>query len=571
MRRFLFLAALTAASCSTMRQTPSQQLAAIAEEHWQRQLASDVLTRSEIGLPLEHLPDLSYAQVRRDADAARASLAKLSRIDASSLTDEERLSLAILRHDDQLKIDGEPHFWLRFLVTPYGSPIRSVQNAMLRQQFKTTADTGRYLRLLREYARLVDQITEVTLEQQRRGILLPKRELPLIKPLLATDVLVVDKSRLDSIPAGERAIFFDAMRNAVTLDVGPAVSRLKNVFSKDYVAAAPETTGIGQYPGGADAYRYLIRYHTSFDLDPKELHEQGLRELERIDRALATTREQMGFTGPPREFYAFVQRYWTSRGAFKDPFTYFATYVYRISTHLDRLFSRQPHANYDVRRLAPSLEQSMTFGYYQPPTAADPMGHYYYNASPAKPGCILFGAALMAHELMPGHHFQMVRQIESEDLPLWRRHREDTGYTEGWGDYAAELGEEMGLYDAPPDRAARLFMDSMISSRLVADTGLNAMGWSWDQAVRFMQDHTSLSDSEIESELLRYSVDIPAQALAYKVGSLKIVELRRQAEKDLGAAFDIREFHEWMLRSGSVPLSLKQLSAGPAAPASASK
>ena len=572
MRRLLFLATLFAASCATVPvQSPSQQLAAAAEEHWQRQLKSDVWTRTEAGLPLEQMPDVSFEQARRNEKAARAALARLERIDASALTEDERLSLAILRHEQRLLIDSLPHFWLRFLVAPYGSPIRSVQTAMSRQQFRTTADTDRYLRLLAEYARFIDQIAEVTLEQRRRGILLPKRELPLVKSLLTTAPLMVDKSRLTAIPARERGAFVEAMRNALTLTVDPAVDRLAAVFSPEYAAAAPDATGIGQYPGGAEAYRHLIRRHTSYDLDPRELHELGLRELERIDEALALTRGQMGFKGDARDFTRHLQQYWTARDAFKNPEIHLRNHVYRIGAHIDRYFSLKPRANFGVRRLPAQLEQAMTFGYYQPPTPADPIGHYYFNASPARPASIVFGPALMAHELIPGHHYQMAMQIESTELPAWRRHRSDTVFTEGWGEYAALLVDEFGIYDALPDRAGRLLMDSMISARLVVDTGLNALGWTWDQALQFMRDRTPLSDAEIETELLRYSVDIPAQALAYKVGGLKIMELRRQAEKQRGAAFDIREFHAWILRSGSVPLSLKQLSDLPASPASVSK
>lgn len=550
MRRFLFVFAFLAASCATV-QSPSQQLAAIAEEHWQRQLASDVSTRSELGLPVERLPDPSFEEAQRDAEFSRKLLARLDRIDAAKLSEDEEISLAILRHLRQMNVDGLPHFWTQFQVTPYASPIRPLQMVLGQLPFKSSEDTARYLRLLEEYGRFIDRLTAVVQEQQRRGILIPKRELPAVRTMLTSAPLVVTPARLEAIPENERARFLDAMRNAITLSVNPALARLNALLSTEYEAAAPDAVGIGQYPGGEEAYRWLIRLHTSYDLSPQELHETGLRELERIDRELAEVRATMSFTGPKREFYPFLQQFWTTRGAFRDPQGHFSTYVQRLEPHVSRFFTVTPRAPYDTRRLAPTLETVMTFGYYQRPTATDPAGHYFYNGSPTKPRSIIFGGALMAHELIPGHHFQIARQIESEHLPQWRRQRYDTVFVEGWGEYAAMLAAEMGLYEMPHDRAGRLMMDALVSTRLVVDTGLNAFGWSYERARDFMREHTPLTDEEIDTEILRYAVDIPGQALAYKTGAMKIMEMRR------AWTGDVRAFHEWMLGGGSMPLAVK--------------
>lgn len=550
MRRFLFVFAFLAASCATV-QSPSQQLAAIAEEHWQRQLASDVSTRSELGLPVERLPDPSFEEAQRDAEFSRKLLARLDRIDAAKLSEDEEISLAILRHLRQMNVDGLPHFWTQFQVTPYASPIRPLQMVLGQLPFKSSEDTARYVRLLEEYGRFIDRLTAVVQEQQRRGILIPKRELPAVRTMLTSAPLVVTPARLEAIPENERARFLDAMRNAITLSVNPALARLNALLSTEYEAAAPDAVGIGQYPGGEEAYRWLIRLHTSYDLSPQELHETGLRELERIDRELAEVRATMSFTGPKREFYPFLQQFWTTRGAFRDPQGHFSTYVQRLEPHVSRFFTVTPRAPYDTRRLAPALETVMTFGYYQRPTATDPAGHYFYNGSPTKPRSIIFGGALMAHELIPGHHFQIARQIESEHLPQWRRQRYDTVFVEGWGEYAAMLAAEMGLYEMPHDRAGRLMMDALVSTRLVVDTGLNAFGWSYERARDFMREHTPLTDEEIDTEILRYAVDIPGQALAYKTGAMKIMEMRR------AWTGDVRAFHEWMLGGGSMPLAVK--------------
>lgn len=571
MRRFLLLlASLLAASCASVR-TPSRELAALADEHWQRQLADDLVSRSELGLPLERLPDMSYEAAAADAEFARGLLARLARIEAGRLTDDERISLALLGHLQRQRIERAELFWLQFPVTPYASPISPVQTVLADFAFRSEDDARRYLRLLDEYALFIERIAEVVREQQRRGIRIPKRELPLVHTLLTSTRLVVSEERVQALR--DRAGFLSAMRERIASKIDPALARLARLFSD---ADAPETIGLSHYPGGAEAYRRLIRIHTSYDLTPQELHDLGKRELERIGRELAEVRAQLGFTGAPRDFYPFLQQYWAERGAFRDPQAHFTAYVRRIEPHVDRFFARKPRAPYDTRRLSPALEAAMTFGYYQRPTATDPMGHYYFNGSPSKPRSIIFGGALMAHELIPGHHFQIARQIEEESIPLWRRQRYDTAFIEGWGEYAAILASEMGLYETPHDRAGRLMMDALLSNRLVVDTGLNALGWTYDQAAQFMREHTPLTDEEIHTEILRYSVDIPAQALAYKVGSLKLVELRRNAERELGADFDIRAFHEWVLRNGSMPLSIleaeiRRLSAARAGRASSSE
>jgi len=163
---------------------------------------------------------------------------------------------------------------------------------------------------------------------------------------------------------------------------------------------------------------------------------------------------------------------------------------------------------------------------------------------------------MIAHELIPGHHFQIARQEENESLPMLRRQAFETAYQEGWGEYAAYLGTEMGLYDDPYDRAGRLMMDAMLSTRLVVDTGMNVLGWPRQRAMDYMRKHTMLSETEIATETLRYAADIPAQALAYKIGSLKMIELRALAQRELGSRFDIRQFHEWIIGSGAMPLDV---------------
>jgi uncharacterized protein (DUF885 family) len=280
-------------------------------------------------------------------------------------------------------------------------------------------------------------------------------------------------------------------------------------------------------------------------------------EVERLEGELDAVRAAVGFQGSREEFHRYLRtdpRFFEASPEAIN--ARLARHVAKIEPHIDDYFARKPAAKYGVQRLDPSLEGAMTFGYYKQPEPDDPRGLYYFNGS--KPGerNLLFGLALMAHELVPGHHFQIARQAENQSLPPLRRETYDTAFVEGWGEYAAALGLDMGIYDDPYDRAGRLMMDMMLSSRLVVDTGMNALGWPRERAMQYLREHSMMSETEIATETLRYSADIPAQALAYKIGSLRMMALRKRAQERLGDRFDIRQFHEWVLANGSMPLQV---------------
>ena len=538
MRRTL-AAILLLCACATSQRQSSALLKEIADDYWRHQLDENVSLQIKFGIPTKHLPDATYAQAKREADFAQSLLTRLQQVRPTELGEDERVTLAMLRWKNQELVDGLPFFWFFSPVTPYATPIRAVNQVFTMERLSISQRLG----LLDEYPRFIDQVAEVLREQQRRGILLPKPELAAVRGLLSN--MVVDPGKEPAIQA------------AISTKVNPALQRLRDVLSPEYESQAPAGVGMSQYPGGRDAYRFLIRLNTTTELSPEEIHQLGRREVERINGEMQQVRDSLGFRGTKAEFHQFLK----SDGRFfaKTPEEIgqrLTTYVHTIEPQIPHFFSRQPKAPYDVRRLDPALEGSMTFGYYQNPTATDPIGHYYYNGSKLNERNLLFGAALIAHELIPGHHFQIARQEENEQLPPFRRENFDSAFLEGWGEYSAALGNEMGIYTDPYDRYGRLMMDMLLSVRLVVDTGMNALGWSREQAAQFMRENTLLSDTEIATETLRYSVDIPAQALAYKIGSLKMLELRHRAQQQLGPRFDIRQFHEWIIAGGSMPLPI---------------
>ncbi len=533
----------------------------IADE-WQKfRVEQNPVLQLREGLPVDRLPDLSPAQADRGAAFARSLLDRLARLDEKALSHQDWITLEVLRWE-AAGLARDPKFnALDFQVLPYSTPIRSTQQVFSLLPLRQVAERERYLTLLRQYPRFIEQIRERTATQARAGIRIPKGELDLVDAFLAGDLdalgrtFSVDTARLEGVSEADAASFQSAVTNLVDNSIRPAVQSLAADFAGDYRRAAPSTVGLSQYPGGRDYYAWLVKRHTTFDVTAEGVHRIGLAEVDRINGEMARVRERLRFKGTKAEFHAFIR---------KDPQFFpkspdeigvkLMAAMADMEPKLGALFLRRPNAPYGVRRLDPRLEASMTYGYYQVPTTRDPKGYYIYNASKLDTRNLLNVRALAFHELAPGHHFQISLQSENRALPLLRREGRHTAYIEGWGEYASSLGNEAGLFSDPYDQYGRLMMDMFLSVRLVVDTGMNALGWSRERAMEYMREHTLESEEQIHTESLRYSVDMPGQALAYKMGSRGFRDLRAKAERALGSSFDVRRFHDAILTSGSMPM-----------------
>lgn len=265
----------------------------------------------------------------------------------------------------------------------------------------------------------------------------------------------------------------------------------------------------------------------------------------------------IGFKGTRKEFLTTIGK--DPRFIAKAPEDVgarYQKYYEAIKPLVGKLFSRIPKAPGEFRRLNPALEGSQTYGFYQAPSPASPVGIYFYNASNLATRSLFTVANIAYHELVPGHHFQMSLALENPDLPPFRRDFATTAYTEGWAEYASGLAGELGLFSDPYDLYGRLTSEAFLTTRLVVDPGMNLLGWSREKAMQFMRDHTMMAESEIASESLRYSVDMPGQALGYKVGAFEFWRLRAKAEKELGARFDVRAFHALILDAGALPMKV---------------
>lgn len=563
-RAALTLSLLSLAALASAAENASSRLVReVGEAYLQVLTRENPSRRLKLGLPIEKLPEVTLAGEERDAKEAAGLLARLGPVKRAELNHEESLSLDVLTRQLTLRVDGPKSFYYRFQVTPYLSPLGGVGQIFSAMPLAMPADRDRYLARLAEAPALVDAIVANVQAQAGKGIRVPKPELDQVDGLLKAFSAIGGASpfrprpaRLASLSEAERAAFLKAVDALVGDKVSPAVVRLATAVSGGYRGKAPEAVGLQQYPGGLEAYRDLVKFHTTMDITPEQVHAIGLENVARVAGEMAKIREELGFKGTQAEFKESLR---TNPRLFpKKPEEIgerLMSYITRIEPEVDKFFLRRPKAPYGVRRLDPQLEPGQTFGYYGIPTATDPRGYYNYNGSNLSDRSLLNAGALIYHEIIPGHHFQINLAFENLAIPEFRRESWDTAFTEGWGEYSAGLAGEMGMYKDPYDRYGRLAMEMFVSVRLVVDTGMNALGWSRDRAIAYMKENAMETDTQIMSETLRYSCDLPGQALAYKMGAMRILELREKARAALGPKFDIRKFHDWILQSGSLPMT----------------
>jgi uncharacterized protein (DUF885 family) len=507
---------------------------------------------------------LSLDAARAQAAWANAMLKKLADVRPLELTHDQWITLSDLQFDLTLSASADKYFWFVIPITPYSSPLRVLSTPFESFQFRTADDMATYLDALNQVPVVMAAYEAKLQSQAQRGIVLPADEIKLVVPFVRTLVadpprsgFSVATTRLSALPAAAAATFQHSVDDAVRSVVNPSIQRLVTYIDGPYRAHAPTAVGVSQYPGGADYYKFLIFQHTDLDLTPDQIQQIGLAEVTRLEGELDKVRVAAGFTGTFAEFRTYLKtdRRFFPKSADDIGNTMMAA-IHKIEPKIDAFFLTEPKAPYGVKRLDESLEQSMTYGYYQIPTAADPEGLYRFNGSQPESRSLLMAPATIYHELIPGHHFQLALRQESTTLSPFRRNLMHTAFTEGWAEYASDLAGEMGMYDADPyARAGRLAMDLFLSSRLVVDTGMNALGWPRVRAIADMRDHTLESDVQIDTETLRYSSDMPGQALAYKLGSREIHQLRDKVREAQGADFDIRKFHAYLLSFGSMPLA----------------
>lgn len=546
----------------------NKDLTALVDDVWAYTLKEQPVYASMLGVNdyANELGDYTLAtQDRRAADAAKF-LTRLDSIPANALDAASKVEAGILRRSLVSTIQGNQFGQRAINFTTYSSWHQQIASMSRNLPFKTRKDFESYNARLAQYGRVNDENIAVANVAIKGKFTQPCETLTgfegTVSGLIASEVR---QSRFFSPYAAKRpesiseADFAGLAANAeatIRNVIHPALNKQLAWYTASYKPACAKAPGVSAQPNGAAYYAFRIREETTTDLTAEQIHQIGLSEVARIRAEMVEVATKAGY--PSRE--AFIEHLRTDPQYYAKTPEELMEKVARVTKIIDgkmpSLFGRLPRLPYGIREIPAETAEGTTTAYYNPGSPEIGIsGTYYVNTSKLSQRPFWEIPALSVHEAVPGHHHQIALQ---QELPLsdFRKYGASfTAFTEGWGLYSERLGIEMGLYDTPAKDMGRLSYEMWRACRLVVDTGIHAKGWSKQQAIAFMTDNSALSAANIEAEVNRY-ISWPGQALAYKLGELKIRELRTMATKELGSKFDLAAFHDAVLGQGSVPLDV---------------
>ncbi|MFN2387517.1 MAG: DUF885 family protein [Thermoanaerobaculia bacterium] len=542
------------------------KLHALIDEEWEFRLREDPLFATSTGDHRydDRLPSVTLADEARRAGFRRSLFERLEAIDPAALSDTDRVSHAMFRWELGDAIQGfEQNRHLLPLTSDSGF---HTELARLPDEvpLATTRNYENYIARLRAIPAYVGQWIGLLREALRRGYTLPRVALQGYERGIAAHVLDdPEKTKFygpfrefpPGVPEGDRNRLRAAGRTAVRDGAIPGFRAFLDFVTREYVPGARETTGASSLPQGAALYRHLVRHFTTVDLTPERIHEIGLKEVARIRAEMDGVIRQTGFAGDFAAFLKFLRTDPRFYAKTADELLQQAAWIAkRMDGKLPSLFGRLPRQPYGVEPVPDDIAPKYTAGrYVGAPLDSPRAGRYWVNTYNLPSRALYALEALSLHEAVPGHHLQVALSKELTDLPKFRRYSYVDAFGEGWGLYSERLGLEAGFYGDPYNNFGRLTYEMWRACRLVVDTGLHSKGWSRQQALDYLASHTALSIHEVTTETDRY-ISWPGQALAYKMGELKIRELRQLAEKTLGPRFDVRAFHDAVLSNGTVTL-----------------
>jgi uncharacterized protein (DUF885 family) len=539
----------------------------LLEEHWQRANEEQVFFRMDADAWrfAGKLAEWTPAAIDRRHRYNDSVLTRLTNIDPQKLDKAERVSYQVFLYERETERDAYATPEYLYAITNRGGWHSYFANAPANMSFLQLADYDIYLQSLADYPRY----NRENMERLRRAVKLGHTHFctsmeGFENTISAQIVADIEDSPFYAplaniprrLPERERE---DIRRQGVTLikeSVIPAYEEFLAFYRQEYAPHCRNKAGISSTPGGDDYYRFAVRFYTTTDLSPREIHELGQLEVQRIRAEMQDIIDATGFEGDFSEFLTFLRtdpRFFTDSA--EDLLEKTSRIAKRMDGQLTRLFSALPRLPYDIKPVPDSIAEKTSGAYYVPaPGDGITPGTYFINTSQLASRPLYTLEALSFHEAVPGHHLQTALSLEL-DLPPFRRILYHAAYGEGWGLYAERLGLEAGFYTDPYSNFGRLTYEIWRACRLVVDTGIHAFGWSRQQAIDYMAMNAGLSRHEITAEVDRY-ITWPAQALGYKIGELKIRELRARAERETGEAFDLRHFHDTVLGNGSLPLTV---------------
>jgi uncharacterized protein (DUF885 family) len=545
------------AACSSQSAKP-MDFDRFADQLWQAE--KDLNNRSKTSLP-----DLSAATLAAQATQRQEWLDKLQQIDVATLTEQQQINHAILAYSLKDAI-SEYQFGAHLIPLTAESGFHSDLAFMVSgTEFKVKQDYLDYLAKLKTIPVYMQQQTDWMKQGLATGMTQPKAVLVGFDQSILAFISKTPEQNVFYRPFQHKPEFVDAeswvvmqseAKQIVEQHLNPAYQQFYQFMVQQYLPGARDSIAASDWPKGREYYQNRLEHYTTLKLTPEQVHQTGLEEVARIRAEMQTIITQVGFKGSFAEFIQFLRT---------DPQFYVKTpndllkeasfISKKIDAELPKFFKTLPRTPYGVAPVPAEIAPKYTTGRYAGTNRDDRAGFYWVNTYALDRRPLYEMEALTLHEAVPGHHLQISLAREQASLPEYRRNFYTSAFGEGWGLYSEYLGIEMGFYQDPYSNFGRLTYEMWRAARLVVDTGMHTMGWSRQQAIDFLASNTALSMHNVTTEIDRY-ISWPAQALSYKLGELTIKRLRRDAEKQLGNDFDVREFHDVVLRNGSVPLSI---------------
>lgn len=561
----LVVAASFSAAAQTRQDDEGERLHAFFAAEWERGLRESPESASFEGDRRfnDRWSDNSLEAIAASEAADREALARLKRFDRNRLTPADQLNYDTYLWLQEKSVQRQA---FREYLQPMGHQggVQTADGLIEGLAFSEVRDYRDWLSRMRALPRAIDQTIALMREGVKAGNVPPRVLMQRVPAQIAAQI--VDDPAASpfyrpfakfatGVPESERTALQAEARKVIAGQIVPAYRKLQTYFNDAYLPKTRTGIAVADLPNGKAYYDFLAGYYTTTGLSADAIHATGLKEVARIRAEMEKIKAEVGFQGSLGDFFAFMRT--DPRFFEKTPEALLAHYraiSKRIDPELVKVFRIIPRQPYGVRPIPDNIAPDTTTAYYQQGASdGSRAGFYYVNLYKPDMRPIWEMMPLSLHEAVPGHHFQFARGLELPDAPMFRRTAYFVAYGEGWGLYAEQLGYDMGLYDDPYDRMGQLAYEMWRAVRLVVDTGMHAKGWSRDQAIAYFKDNAPKTDQDIVNEIDRY-IGTPGQALAYKIGQLKISELRARAKQALGDKFDIRDFNDAVLETGSVPL-----------------
>ena len=570
MRRILVALAFLAASTVCTAQAGHPALHQLFSEEWERGLRDAPEEASYQGDPRfnDRWSDMSLAAIAAREAADKAALERLQKIDRKTLSDLDKLNYDTFEWKLKQAVARQA-FREHLLPIGMSGGVQTLDGLVAVLPFSSEKDFQDWLARLAALPALIDQTIVLMQEGIKEGIMPPAVLMQRVSKQIARQAAANPAESafykpFINLPASFNEQQKTALRRQAVQVIGekvvPAYTKLGKFFDTAYLPKSRTAIGASALPNGKAYYDFLAAYYTTTDLSADAIHATGLAEVARIRARMEEVKQEAGFKGTLEQFFSFLRS--DPQFFHKSPADLLLSYQAlskRIDPELVKVFSVLPRLTYGVRPIPDNIAPDTTTAYYQSGAAdGTRAGYYYVNLYKPEVRPTWEMMALSLHEAVPGHHFQFARALELAQLPMFRKTAYFVAYSEGWGLYAEQLGYDMGLYNNPYDKFGQLTYEMWRAVRLVVDTGMHAKGWSRQQAIDYFKANAPKTEQDIVNEIDRY-IGWPGQALAYKIGQLKISELRKQASAALGARFNLRAFNDEVVGTGSIPLGALEL------------